>query len=129
MNIISREKEVLWRENKYEVMSHSENHYKYIKKSLQDISLEKLTEVITEAKKIEKTTGSVTNAYQHMWGYFKKQAIEEEKNKTFELLEDFQKTNEQEKTLWKWLAHLAVKYEQKYLLQSTIIVKHIDLTN
>ena len=89
MKIISREKEVLWREYKYEVMSHSENHYKHIKKSLQAITLAKLTDIIDEAKKTEKTTGSVTNAYQHMWGYLKKQATEEEKNKTFELLEDF----------------------------------------
>jgi len=120
---------MLWRKYKYEVMSHSENHYKYIKKSLPTITLAKLTEVIEEAKETEKTTGSVTNAYQHMWGYFKKQATEEEKNKTFELLEDFQKATEQEEVLWKWLAHLAVKYEQKYLLQSTIIVKHINETN
>ena len=123
---MSREKEVLWRENKYEVMSHSENMYRLIQKSISEITLIELFEQIEQAKAIPKTKGSVTNTYQHIWGYFKKQATEEEKTKTFKLLEEFQADKENDENLWKWLASLTVKYKQPYLLQSSLIVKYIN---
>lgn len=126
MNKILREKEVLWRENKYEVMSHSENSYRFIKKVLKEITLSDLSKLIEEAKNNSRTIGSVTNTYQHIWGYFKRRATEEEKNRTFNLLEEFQKGNVQDDVLWVWLANLAVKYEQSYLLQSSLINKHIN---
>ena len=119
-----REKEVLWRENKYEVMSHSENSYRYIQKVLKEITLNDLSKLIEEAKVIPRTEGSVTNTYQHIWGYFKKKATVEEKNKTFRLLNKFQKDNEEEE-LWTWLAELAKKYEQEYLLNSTLIARYL----
>lgn len=121
-----REKEVVWRENKYEVMSHSENSYRFIKKVLREIPLAELTQLIEEAKNTPRTKGSVTNTYQHIWGYFKKQATEEEKSKTFKLLNEFQKGCKQDEALWTWLASLAVKYIQPYLLQSSLIIKHIN---
>ncbi len=126
MNKILREKEVLWRENKYEVMSHSENSYRFIKKVLKEINLSNLSKLIEEAKNNSRTIGSVTNTYQHIWGYFKRRATEEEKNRTFNLLDEFQKGNVQDDVLWVWLANLAVKYEQSYLLQSSLINKHIN---
>lgn len=120
-----REKEVLWRENKYEVMSHSENSYRFIQKVLMEITLTDLSKLIEEAKNNPRTIGSVTNTYQHIWGYFKKKATVEEKNKTFKLLDDFQKGNEQEEELWIWLAELAKKYEQEYLLKSSLIARYL----
>lgn len=119
-----REKEVLWRENKYEVMSHSENSYRHIQKVLKELTLTDLSKLIEEAKVIPRTVGSVTNTYQHIWGYFKKKSTVEEKNKTFRLLNNFQKGNEQEE-LWIWLAELAKKYEQEYLLNSTLIARYL----
>ncbi|HLR60258.1 MAG TPA: DUF1722 domain-containing protein [Pseudogracilibacillus sp.] len=119
-----RDKEVLWRENKYEVMSHSENSYRHIQKVLKEITLTDLSKLIEEAKVIPRTVGSVRNTYQHIWGYFKKKSTVEEKNKTFRLLNNFQKGNEQEE-LWIWLAELAKKYEQEYLLNSTLIARYL----
>lgn len=122
---MTRKKEILWRENKYEVMSHSENAYRLIQKSITDLSLEELFEHIEQAKTHRRTKGSVTNTYQHIWGYFKKQATEKEKIKTFKLLDEFQTGKIRDEILWTWLASLAVKYEQQYLLQSTLIASHI----
>ncbi len=123
---MSREKEVLWRENKYEVMSHSENMYRLIQKSISELTFKELSEQINRAKAIPRTKGSVTNTYQHIWGYFKKQATKEEKMNTFMLLEEFQGDKEKDENLWRWLAYLTVKYEQAYLLQSSLITKYIN---
>lgn len=54
---MSHEKEVLWRENKYEVMSHSQNAYREIQKSISNLSYEELNGLIVEAKKVDKTKG------------------------------------------------------------------------
>lgn len=121
-----REKEELWRKNKYEVMSHSENSYRFIQKMLKEISLTELSELIEEAKASPRTTGSVTNTYQHIWGYFKRKATKEEKIKTLKLLRQFQEGTEQDESLWIWLASLTAKYEQPYLLESSLIVKHLN---
>ena len=123
---MSHEKEVLWRENKYEVMSHSQNAYREIQKSISNLSYEELNGLIVEAKKVDKTKGSITNTYQHIWGYFKKQATDNEKQKTFVLLENFTNNKVAEEVLWTWLAKLTVKYKQTYLLESTIITKYIN---
>ena len=123
---MSHKKEVLWRENKYEVMSHSQNAYREIQKSISNLSYEELNGLIVEAKKVDKTKGSITNTYQHIWGYFKKQATDNEKQQTFALLENFTNNKVAEEVLWTWLAKLTVKYNQTYLLESTIITKYIN---
>ncbi len=123
---MSHKKEVLWRKNKYEVMSHSQNAYREIQKSISNLSYEELNGLIIEAKKVDKTKGSITNTYQHIWGYFKKQATDKEKQQTFVLLENFTKNKVAEEVLWTWLAKLTVKYNQTYLLESTIIRKYIN---
>ncbi len=123
---MTQKKEILWRENKYEVMSHSQNAYRDIKKSIGKLSYEELTGLIVRAKKIDKTKGSIINTYQHIWGYFKKQATDQEKQQTFILLDQFTKDKVDEDDLWEWLANLTVKYNQLYLLESTIITKYIN---
>lgn len=120
-----KEKEILWRENKYEVMAHSQNAYRHIQKEINAISLNELANLIKEAKEITSTKGSVINTYQHIWGYFKKKASQLEKEKTFELLRKYEEEQIKEMLLWQWLAKLAEKYEETYLLQSTLIVKHL----
>lgn len=114
-------KEQLWRTSKYEVLAHNEAAYRHIQKSHQNWDIEQLSHAIDEAKMLIPTIGSVTNSYEHMWGYFKKKATQEEKNETFELLLQFQQEEIEEKELWKWLRHLAQKYEVNYLLESTIL--------
>lgn len=116
-----KEKERLWRTSKYEVLSHSEAIYREIQKNVNHQELSWVAARIEEAKKECPTIGTVTNAYEHMWGYFKKKANQAEKEETFELLRQFQQGEIEAVVLWNWLRSLAEKYEVSYLLESTIL--------
>lgn len=118
-----KEKELLWRISKYEVMAHSEKAYRNIQRSFPTLSLIELQQLIEQALEIPPTTGSITNAYQHMWGYFKKKATTDEKEKTFYLLSCLQQSEVNETVLWNWIATLSVKYEQDYLINSSLIAR------
>ena len=73
--------------------------------------------LIEEAVAGKKRKGFV-NAAQHVWGYFKKCATEDEKKDFLMMMDDYKagKTDIEEikKNLWE----LAVKYNMKYLLES-----------
>ncbi len=114
-------KEQLWRTSKYEVLAHNEASYRHIQKNHQRWDVEQLIDAIEQTKKQLPTTGSVTNSYEHMWGYFKKKANQAEKEETFELLRQFQQGEIEALALWNWLRSLAEKYEVSYLLESTIL--------
>ena len=79
--------------------------------------MEELESYIKEAYSLMPTTGSKTNAYEHMWGYFKKRATTEEKKKFFALLEHAK----DDKAIKIYLYDLAKKYKVKYLTDSTIL--------
>lgn len=71
-----------WREEKYHVLLHSQQYYNDIRQRLKtDMSLTELEQLICQALQLSPSTGSVINAYDHMWGYFKTLATEEEKRK------------------------------------------------
>lgn len=117
-----KEKERLWRTSKYEVLAHSESTYRFIQQRVNEASYDEVARWIDEANRIEPTTGAVTNAYEHMWGYFKKKATTEERRIVFEQLHRFQHGELVEHDLWKTLYELAERYEETYLLQSTLLV-------
>ena len=74
--------EKLWREEKYNVLYHSQQHYNYIRELLkQSPTLNEVQLTINEALQTTPSNGSIINAYDHMWGYFKHNANEIEKNK------------------------------------------------
>ena len=68
----------LWAENKYLVLSHSSNIYKDIRQYLKQevVGLSQIQEMIDRAFQIPEHRGQVCNAFQHIWGYFKKKATE-----------------------------------------------------
>lgn len=110
--------EKLWREEKYKVMYFSQRYYNLIRELLKgNPSMEELESYIKEAYSLMPTTGSKTNAYEHMWGYFKKRATTEEKKKFFALLEHAK----DDKAIKIYLYDLAKKYKVKYLTDSTIL--------
>lgn len=112
------ELEKLWREEKYKVMYFSQRHYNLIRELLKDDpSMKELESYIQEAYSLMPTKGSKTNAYEHMWGYFKNRATADEKEKFFTLLEHA----EDEQLIRIYLFNLAKKYEVKYLIDSTIL--------
>ena len=109
--------EILWREEKYNVMFHSQNHYNAIRQAMKNkASYEEISALIGQALSLSPTEGSMRNACQHMWGYFKKYANPEEKKQYEQFI---QKTNFSE--LISFLRKLAEKYGVTYLLESRIL--------
>lgn len=73
----------IWAEYKYWVMGHSQQHYNQIRQLFKgnDWSEEKavlLEQLLAEAGAISPTKKTLTTAYQHLWGYFKKIATPQE---------------------------------------------------
>lgn len=109
--------EILWREEKYNVMFYSQNHYNAIRQAMKNkASYKEISALIEQALSLTPTEGSMRNACQHMWGYFKKVATEEEKKQYEQLIQttDFSE-------LLTLLKGLAEKYEVTYLLESRVL--------
>ena len=91
--------EKLWREEKYNVLYHSQRHYNYIRELLkQSPTLNEVQLTINEALQTTPSNGSIINAYDHMWGYFKHKANEIEKT-NHSIKSDFKQDNVQSKEL------------------------------
>lgn len=116
--------EKLWREEKYRVLLHDQNAYNKIRALLKESpSLEEVQFQINEAINHSPTTGSIINAYEHMWGYFKNIATDNEKHKALMLKDDFMNHQIELDALLSYLSQLANKYDIKYLQESTILNK------
>ena len=109
--------EILWREEKYNVMFYSQNHYNVIRQAMKNkASYEEISALIEQALSLTPTEGSMRNACQHMWGYFKKVATEEEKKQYEQLIQTINFSE-----LLDFLRRLAEKYEVMYLLESRVL--------
>lgn len=114
--------EKLWREEKYHILFHSQYYYEEIRQLLKGSpSLEEVQHMIDVGLREEPTQGSIINAYDHMWGYFKKKATSSEKAQSLSLKQQFMNDNVSSTELLKFLKSLADKYEVTYLQQSTIL--------
>lgn len=114
--------EKLWREEKYRVLLHDQNAYNKIRALLKESpSLEEVQFQINEAINHSPTTGSIINAYEHMWGYFKNIATDNEKHKALMLKDDFMNHQIELDSLLSYLSQLANKYDIKYLQESTVL--------
>ena len=102
--------EKLWREEKYRVLLHSQSP------SYNEINL-----IVKEAIQIPPSQGSVMNAYDHMWGYFKKLATEEEKETATKLKHQFKHQDIPIEDLLSFLRSLAYQYDVQYLKDSTVL--------
>ena len=112
-----------WAYNKYWVMAHSQQCYEQIR------LLAKNNEW-SEQKNIEfkgllekaacqiPTVKTLTNAYQHVWDYFKKVCTEVEKQTYLHLLQNL---SPQEDELGPFLSRLAENYQVSYLITSRLI--------
>ena len=81
----------LWARNKYLVLSHSSNIYNEIRQYLknEEVEVSHVQELIDRACQIPEHRGQVCNAFQHIWGYFKKQAIDAERKDYMLLLDRY----------------------------------------
>ena len=121
--------EKLWAEEKYLVLSKSQNIYKQIREYLKnEPKLERLKDMIKAAKMLPENRMETINAFQHMWGYFKKEAGAEEKKKFMELLADYQSGNIEKEEVVRYIKVLLIKYPNHYLLNSGIIKNGLSET-
>lgn len=112
--------EKLWRKEKYKVMYYNQHQYNFIRQlmreQLDDIHI--LEQIIDETYRMTPTQGAKLNSYQHMWGYFKKIATNDEKVLYQTFIKDFDSNETELHTL---LKQLAAKYDVQYLKNSSIL--------
>ena len=113
----------LWAINKYLVLSHSSNIYNEIRQYLknEEVEVSHVQELIDRACQIPEHRGLVCNAFQHIWGYFKKKASTTEKEDFMHLLLRYQSGQAEQKDLVTAVRDLLVKYPNPYLQQSTLL--------
>lgn len=118
--------EQLWSHEKYRVMFHSQKHYNEIREVLKGAaSYETVEELIMEAIKVSPTKGSMMNAIDHMWGYFRNCSDEDEKAEYRRLKEHLLEGEVEAEALLYFLAALSKKYDERYLLNSSILESYI----
>ncbi len=126
LNLIRREKqikylEIEWSKYKYNILENSPKHYNEIRNLLKDKSeypVIKFYSLIEEALDMEITRGNFINGAQHVWGYFKSDSTEKEKEKMMKLFEEFQEGKKTMKNIKRQLLNNAIKYNKEYILDS-----------
>ena len=125
-----RECEELWAKNKYYVLSKSHKAYldirEYLKEKEVDILF--LQGKIQEVKDLKESKKDFSNAILHIWGYFKKEASEIEKQGLFNILEEYMQGNKNQKSVIEYINSLLKKYPNKYLQESTLLTGEQDET-
>ena len=113
----------LWARNKYLVLSHSSNIYNEIRQYIkqEEVEVSEVQEMIDRACQISEHRGQVSNAFQHIWGYFKKKASTTEKEDFMHLLLRYQSGQAEKKDLVRAARDLLVKYPNSYLKKSTLL--------
>ncbi|MDO5725819.1 MAG: YbgA family protein [Tissierellia bacterium] len=115
------ELEKLWAENKYLVLSRSQKNYKKIRELLKEKNNPNSTEIIKlieDSKNLPKSVPNAINAAEHIWGYFKNLADENEKESFQKLIASFKKSEVSEKNIKQFLKRLLEKYPNSYLIKS-----------
>lgn len=120
---IKKECEELWAKNKYYVLSKSHKAYLDIREYLKEkeVDIAYLQGKIQSVKDIEESKKDFNNAILHVWGYFKKDASETEKQGLFEILEEYMEGENSQEAVIQYLNALLRKYPNKYLQGSTLL--------
>ena len=118
--------QTLWARNKYLVLSHSSNIYLKIRQYLKSESVEvaHVQALIDQAVVLLENRGQVCNAFQHIWGYFKKKASMTEKEGFMHLLLRYQSGQADQKDLVAAVRDLLFKYPNPYLQKSTLLFQN-----
>ena len=127
---IRRESENLWAKNKYYVLSKSHKEYLEIREYLKEkeVDITHLNQKIEKVRELEESKKDFNNAVLHMWGYFKKEASEIEKQEFFNLLEEYMDGKNSQKSIIEYINALLKKYPNKYLQESTLLRGEQDET-
>ena len=120
---IKKECEELWAKNKYYVLSKSHKAYldirEYLKEKEVDILF--LHEKIQKVRDIKESKKDFSNAILHVWGYFKKEASEIEKQGLLNILEEYMEGKNNQESIIEYINTLLKKYPNKYLQESTLL--------
>jgi len=113
----------LWARNKYLVLSHSSNIYNEIRQYLKNeqVEVSHVQELIDRACQIPEHRGQVCNAFQHIWGYFKKQASLNERQDYMLLLDSYRFGQASKEDLITKTRDLLYRYPNTYLQHSTLL--------
>ncbi len=113
----------LWARNKYLVLSHSSNIYNEIRQYLKNeqVEVSHVQELIDRACQIPEHRGQVCNAFQHIWGYFKKKATDAERKNYMLLLDRYRFGQASKEDLIVKTRDLLDRYPNTYLQHSTLL--------
>ena len=113
----------LWARNKYLVLSHSSNIYNEIRQYLknEEVEVSHVQELIDRAYQIPEHRGQVCNAFQHIWGYFKKKATDAERKDYMLLLDCYRFGQASKEELIAQTRDLLDRYPNTYLQHSTLL--------
>lgn len=113
----------LWARNKYLVLSHSSNIYNEIRQYLKQevVEVSKVQEMIDRACQIPEHRGQVCNAFQHIWGYFKKKATDAERKDYMLLLDCYRFGQASQEDVIAKTRELLDRYPNTYLQHSTLL--------
>ena len=127
---IRRECEELWAKNKYYVLSKSHKTYLEIREYLKEkeVDILFLNEKIQNVRDIKESKKDFSNAILHVWGYFKKEASEVEKQGLFNILEEYMDGKNNQESVIEYINTLLKKYPNKYLQESTLLTGEKDET-
>ena len=123
-----KECEVLWAKNKYYVLSKSHKVYleirEYLKEKEVDILL--IKEKILNLRNVEESKKDFNNAILHVWGYFKKDATDAEKQGLFSILDKYMTEQSDQEAVIEYIKALLKKYPNQYLQESTLLTGEYD---
>lgn len=127
---IRRECEDLWAKNKYYVLSKSHKAYLEIREYLKEKEVDTiyLNQKIEKVREMEESKKDFSNAILHVWGYFKKEASEIEKQEFFNRLEEYMDGKNSQESVIEYINALLEKYPNKYLQESTLLRGEKDET-
>ena len=113
----------LWARNKYLVLGHSSNIYNEIRQYLKQevVEVSKVKEMIDHACQISEHRGQVCNAFQHIWGYFKKKATDAERKDYMLLLDCYRFGQASKEDVIAKTRDLLERYPNTYLQHSTLL--------
>ena len=113
----------LWARNKYLVLGHSSNIYNEIRQYLEQevVEVSKVKEMIDHACQISEHRGQVCNAFQHIWGYFKKKATDAERKDYMLLLDCYRFGQASKEDVIAKTRDLLERYPNTYLQHSTLL--------
>ena len=127
---IKKECEDVWAKNKYYVLSKSHKAYLEIREYLKEkeVDILSLHEKIQKVRDIKESKKDFSNAILHVWGYFKKEASEIEKQGLFNILEEYMEGKNNQESVIEYINALLKKYPNKYLQESTLLTGECDET-